>query len=1414
MSQNDDTVSIAIPEQIQGVSYANETQGDQIQSTQSNIEPATIDRHSNESITPIDEAIAANSSSAQEHYQDQGNDSSSTVSVNNREPITIKEALVVDISADKGWVASIVETSDASGASKKLHLRMNKLYDSESKTLDDTGYFIEEEITKHMQQDMNNYYYFLSISSDGERVAISFLPAQELPNKEDKKVELPSLSRCLVFRVDTEAKEVSLENDKLKLQGKAAFQPNGYLALIGKRKIKVYDCKAGYKLVYWFDISPLSYPRKKTYLGNNYLSWANTSLLHTTSSVNQHQESDRPLDQFPAEKCMQLSKLSKHDVLTTTYEGNIIRLWSLKTGCRLTSFQTSTPEVPLAISKDAKYVASFSKSANVTNIYNLKTGLVSNTLRTKSGDDDLYSNRNLDHHRAYAQFCYSGKLLFLIQVRPLEHNNGSNNALITFESWDIAAEKLIFRQAEQIRLNWKAKNSYIEPFVIKESTYYPQPLYTAIYATLADNDSWKFRSLKLTIFKPRTASGENEFFTHNWVPLSHSASQDEDHDIYSELTDNLNEYRNATCFKLRENPNVLLRIGRHTVQLWHMSNLKIRKGLPPQDRLIYICALKAPLYYSDNPIDNFPFDYQWYRRDISMTFTPPIIKSDASTETRSSIEEDETADPQSNQTGAGSLMASNCSNITTQSSSSMSDFIEFWDSLGITFHDNTLENMLSIEICEFLDGSSHTNMEIYLPLGNLTSESYNVCTEYHYVESAINALYYIRTMPENQRTKNSKILYNKTRDLVIRCIDKMRKEKSGYFTTISGSNSLALLASFTDGRSILFQVIRDEETAISLFSYVAKSAETDEVFRTESRNENALTILIGVRDFVLYDLLLNRVLLHTQKLGEGSFSAVADSLVFLQSRGDTDILKNSCQKLQFLHIERNSIITEEINSVMPFKTLHKNLKTEFADLKPSSTNEQILRYDNYWKDRLLYNWFCSLEWTWLRLRSMHFSLIGWYILKHRQDITEAIIDIFFRNLADPGQTAFCVVPYVYLCTYDIYGEDKENDRDHSNRDYKTVFWKALSCLYKRLKLRNDSKPASDQPEDDLSSSLLTSLKKRIKRLESKKLTYKKESTLLQLALNQHENDLFSQERTVLEALLHFKWRRKIKYRFFLICFIHAVYYVSFSVGVLFSREVFDYVPGMPIANNPKHMATVTLMLVSCSVLWLQEARQFFKMGLTYWNHSSFFYNFVDLVALILPIVNLSQMLTSSPGLDELSAITTIILWLHGVLRLRAFAFIGVAVETIIQLIKSVYKTLLIMLLVIVAFTNAFIVLLARKNDAYFQKQYSGSIDLNNSGSSAENTVSYNDDSASNNFKHPVKAFSTLWFFIFGVWDPINDGDAGDDYMIMALAILFSFLTVVLFFNLVIALMSSRAEEIKALGKSVWLSHFAGRNHNF
>ncbi|KAL9559060.1 hypothetical protein PS6_000953 [Mucor atramentarius] len=1212
-----------MPEQSQGVNYANETQGDQIQSTQSNIEPATTDRHSNDGITPIDEAIATNSSSAQEHYQDQGNDSYFAVPVNNEKPITIKEALVVDISADKGWVASIVESSDASGVSKRLDLRMNKLYDSESETLDDTGYFIEEEITKHMPQGTNSYYYFLSISSDGERVAISFLPAQELPKAEDKKVELPNPSKCLVFRVDTEARKISLENDKLKLQGKAAFLPNGYLALIGIRKIKVYDCEAGYKLVYWFNISSLFYHREKTSRDNR-IFWADTSLLHTTSSVNQHKKSDESLDQFPAEKYMQLSNLVEYDVFTTVYEGNIIRVWSPETGCRLISFKTPSLETPLALTKDRTFLATFSKSANTTNIYHVKTGLLVNTLQTQLAND-LRDEHSVKHQVAYAEFHYKDTLLILIKTRQLAHTE-SSNAIITIEAWDLFTGKSIFQKKEEIRLDWKVKNSYMKPFIIETNVFH-SAAYTAVYTTIADDGSFLLKSKPLDIFKTRNPSSPNSDIKHNWIakPFSYLFNQDS----YNELNDN----DSAVYFYLKEKPNILLRIGRHTVQLWRVSDINNQEKLSESDSLIFISTFKPPLHTSYKP-----FDYTWYKWDETLRNNLPAYFIG----------------------GMGDV-----NNV--QRDEDVSGFDEEkWTEHGITFDS---DNTLRITIFEPLNfrAANVESLEIHLPLDGFSSNDY-ISTDYYFVESAINSLYYINLQLEEKNTENTRLLYNKTKDKLIKCVNQMRKSKSRYFTTISGSKSLVLLLMFSDGKEILFEIIQHEEMALRLFTYIHNDAKTVQKHIRADRNENALIVLIEQEDFALYELLLNRVILHAKELGAGCFTAITDALVFLESRGYTDVLRNSCRKLQFLNInpEVLPIVKDEILKSLSVKTLHKKLKMEFQDLKPSATNEQIPRYDNCWKDRFLY-------WSASRLYPLKVPLGGLSILtkilyaKYRHDDPDEFVAYLFSNPADESLIEFCTVPYVYFCSYDIYEEDVENKQGNPNRDQKLPLLQRMVRALIRLlawilaKLPPDVPLGTLTPEALLAATphevflalieereatvehnflhklanIMERLWTQLKTLDSQFPSgpvYKKKSALMKLALNQHQNDLFSQEDTVLEALLYFKWKKKIKYRFFLICFIHAVYYVSFSVGVLFSREVFDYVPGMPIANNAKHMATVTLMLVSCGVLWTQEARQFYKMEFTCWKYFCSFYNYVDLLALVLPIVNLWQMLTSSPGL--------------------------------------------------------------------------------------------------------------------------------------------------------------------------------------
>jgi len=113
---------------------------------------------------------------------------------------------------------------------------------------------------------------------------------------------------------------------------------------------------------------------------------------------------------------------------------------------------------------------------------------------------------------------------------------------------------------------------------------------------------------------------------------------------------------------------------------------------------------------------------------------------------------------------------------------------------------------------------------------------------------------------------------------------------------------------FSDGRDILFRIIQNEEMALCLFTYIHNEAKTEEQHKTADRNENALTILIEKQEFALYDLLLNRVILHAKELGAGCYTAITDALIFLESRGDTGKLnphlKNAKANIWFRHFAK------------------------------------------------------------------------------------------------------------------------------------------------------------------------------------------------------------------------------------------------------------------------------------------------------------------------------------------------------------------------------------------------------------------------------------------------------------------------------------------------------------------------------
>jgi hypothetical protein len=77
------------------------------------------------------------------------------------------------------------------------------------------------------------------------------------------------------------------------------------------------------------------------------------------------------------------------------------------------------------------------------------------------------------------------------------------------------------------------------------------------------------------------------------------------------------------------------------------------------------------------------------------------------------------------------------------------------------------------------------------------------------------------------------------------------------------------------------------------------------------------------------------------------------------------------------------------------------------------------------------------------------------------------------------------------------------------------------------------------------------------------------------------------------------------------------------------------------------------------------------------------------------------------------------------------------------------------MIIIIAFTNAFIALLYKRDDSFFQEQYEGAV------GDTQSTLTMTDASTSNDFKNVFKAFTDVWFLIYGVWDPLNNGNACD-----------------------------------------------------
>ncbi|KAI7892962.1 uncharacterized protein EV154DRAFT_503473 [Mucor mucedo] len=1264
------------------------------------------------------------------------------------------EVILLDISRDKKWVANVTKQNGNISIIRRRFKETVTSYNEETPIILD--------ITKTIKDFKGPHCKFLSISPNGEYIVLSFY--ERVPQNNSGYHD-PKNPYCYVFKAKNSI--ITLCNVKIKCDGRAVFfhEKLNSLAIINTKAVEVYEDFPNKKSVsYLFDLS--LFCSGEVYREGFEI---DSSFIKSVTWV-YYDNNNIPSDM---EDIIQISRHVRHNLLTTHFRGGIARVWSLQNGVRLTSFSAPKQSI-VAFSKNCKYTATFVALTKSVKIYNVNSGLLVYQLKSQKGFSESFA---LTHIR----FCYDGRYIAM---------SGLQDNCVVFEVWYVEAEKSIYRierplvhPESNVRKHGNTSTGKrIQPFVVRGTNENNEKCLKGIY-TSVQGDEHVTNSLILDIdrYDVRRSNGhpsnligspqpmlldENENpvnnIVFNWI--NDEGLKTPYYGAKYELSNNLRDFNSLKCGILNVNGNqLLIRFGLYTVQLWELSGPAISLVNPSNDlitpaanmetvaskqddKLLYIRAYKGPDYGI-----KYSFRENWrIQRFESIRF----IGGMASGRMIVNITENETK---------------KCEQLT---------------------HYHTEELFLPLD-----DFSLHTNVKGQKPF------------DYHKLESACQTLHYLTAdgIQKSFQKDNYHMILRKTKELIESAVKDIDIE-SNFFSTIAGSRTLAMLASFKDGRQVIKSIL-EKEIPISIFSYARtikkelphkdKESLRDKIeslkellgikkagipapvteFRLASDsaaityrssdlnlivqppknldmiagNENVLTVLIEELDHKLYKFLFDRILSDAKKLGPGCFFALTDALLFLQEEDDTDLLLTSSKKLSFLTIDKKKLGVLDSELAHGFKVKISNLR----NLESRATMEQLTKYSG---------WYISM----FRLRKK----LDCRFTKAVQLLCEIVkyaflyyVRIFFKKARkDPrGAAKVCVVP---LPQFNIYTELPE-DRP-KNLEYKP---------------------------DNL-------------------ITYKAKSAFVKVAVDQDSNNIFKQGDTVCEVMVQYKWETFARWRFWCIYALHAIYYASYATSVLFASELYGY-EGAPLKiEHPGQITSVFFMCASLSVLVIQEGRQFAKTSCLH-SYFSSGYNWIDFFAYVFPVVTLIQMIHGGSYFNEICSVSNLILWTHGILRLRVISFFGITLEIIIQLCIRVRAVFTIMVLVILGFTMSYIIALRLQLDDFFQENYAGDYTVNGS-ENPSGTVNFVNVSADNGFSNWFKAFYQVWFFVYGVWDPINDGDAGDSFLLCVclyyfLSLLWGMkkkIKICLLTFLYSALMASTAESVKSRGKKVWVIHFA------
>ncbi|KAI8375508.1 hypothetical protein BD560DRAFT_488685 [Blakeslea trispora] len=582
------------------------------------------------------------------------------------------------------------------------------------------------------------------------------------------------------------------------------------------------------------------------------------------------------------------------------------------------------------------------------------------------------------------------------------------------------------------------------------------------------------------------------------------------------------------------------------------------------------------------------------------------------------------------------------------------------------------------------------------------------------------------------------------RDLIIRIIreslEYLADSESNYFVWMRASDILSLLASFPEGRDILFAIVQKESLSISLYNRLVPDDTTDK----KAIGTSALTVLINELDFGLYKLLLNKIIKGAQEsYGSPISICISDALALIQHQGHKDLLSKTICSLDFIPVSKAFELSEvdvEAYKRFDFST-EQGLIQDPDAFRNTFINTEQINSTSICCAKLKSYWYHATT-------QFYFGLGRFVSSKYRATDISPNVSSRAKSLTG-NYIKFCIIPLSYFVSY----IDRCSD-----------MW---------------------SPYDNVQS-------------------HKESSLFISMATEDSRYNMFDEGNLVVALILWHKWKYFVKYRFIATYVLHIFFYTTYFLAVIFARERFGYIPGSTsISDSIPHLVSVVLFFSMSALLMFQEIRQYRSSRRNYLNS---LYNYIDIMMLLMMVFTFFQMTFDLSYQNEVGSVCTLIVWLHGLLKLRAFMNFGIALEVVIRLFQKVFQIILFMILVVFAFTHAFVVLLRHEDDKYFKEEYEGTMTTYINGVETDSTVSLLGD-GSNDFTNIFKSFKDVWFFIYGIWDPISKGESADNVMAMILSIVFSFLVLLLFFNIVIGFMSASIEEVLKHGRKAWLTHF-------